>query len=345
MIFGNALADVFKNQFYVKLVIENAQNSVLREANLKTLVEANPEFKMALNNALGKYMSQTSLKTEDDDVFTYLSNQLTYDTLYISKIVIPNLLVLNPDKSAITSSGLELDEDIDTTLDDHIWAKKLNEASELTDIIINEAEAKVSENPVLIFGNGEDEAKYANSLVFGEGLSNESPEQIGGGKTESTATFDFISVSIKNPNYFYEGSGKNEYQYTGIYFTQNETWGWIFTQQNSSNRLRRFKENQCNGEDFSINEEFFHAGTHFPPPTDDIIVFMNTYERDWYATLKDIGSTTLKGQTAHLTGKTVYASQWYAANGGVLFTGNLASVGGISVKENEKTKIQVIRNN
>lgn len=352
LIFGKALSEVFKEHKFVDLVLNNAQRSVLKEANLNTLISENGDFKTALNQALLKQLPKENSRTTDDedDIFSLLAAQLATPDNYIPKIVVPNLSTLDATKSAIVSAGLELNEDIDTTLNDHIWAMFPNEQNgEYTDIAINESDAHEATNPVLIFANGVEESQFEGGEVFGEGLNEEfSIGEIGGGKTETLEQFDFTTVSVKQSNYFYESSGKNEYQYIGIYFTNAETWGWLFPNQNLSTRIARFKENQCNGTDFSVSnddKEFYHAAWHSPQPTSDLIVFMNTYERDWYASLKPLGNFTLKGETAYLTGKMVQTWQWYASANGVLFTGGVVPIGGISVKENEKTKIQVLRVN
>ena len=349
------MAEVFKNQNYVKLVIDYAHKSIIKEANLIKIVNENEDFKIALNEALGNEIKAESFRTEDDDdLFSALAAQLSTEDGYIPTVVIANIESLDPNASPIVSPGLELDEDIDTTLDDHIWAKIQTENQELLDIIINEEDALSTTNPVLIFANGIDETIFGDGIVVGEGLTDGRLDMGGSGKTQTAPQFDFLKVAIKDDDYFYESSGKNEYQYTGYYFTNEEVWGWIFNEQQSSHRIRRFKSDQCNGTEYGISEEddeFYNGSLHTPQATGDIIVFMNTYERDWYASIKPLGSTTIKGQTCNLSGKMVYTWQWYAAdpgqpdqnNGGVLFTGGPLPIDYVSVKDNAKTILKVIR--
>lgn len=346
-IFGEAMAELFRNQDYARMVIEDTKKSPLRNADFNRLRNANPVLKSELDNLLRKHLAKSGFfanKAEEDEPYIFLVSQLNYDEQYEAKIVIPNLDVMDVSKQPITSSGLDLEDDEFEDHDEAIWAKEYEPYSqEFIDIILKEQEALGETKPIFIFANGENEDKYIGKQVFGERTHVEISYKTEA--TNSTKRFDHQDMSVKAQSYFYDGSGRNEYCYTGVYYTSSGIWGWI-TLQNSndlSKRVTRYRKSECNGQQRTVWGEVYYADTHYPAPTDAHVVFFNTFERDWYASAKNTGQYTYNGQTAYLVGKRAYTSEWYLSESGVVLNGANVPMWQYIDLQSNKSKFQITR--
>lgn len=123
-IFGEAMAELFRNQDYARMVIEDTKKSPLRNADFNRLRNANPVLKSELDNLLRKHLAKSGFfanKAEEDEPYIFLVSQLNYDEQYEAKIVIPNFDVMDVSKQPITSSGLDLEDDEVEDHDEAIW--------------------------------------------------------------------------------------------------------------------------------------------------------------------------------------------------------------------------------
>ncbi len=347
LIFGEAMAELFKNQGYVRMAVEDTKNSPLETADFNRLRNANHSFKNDLDELLAKHIQLSGFfdnKTEEEDPYAFLVNQLVYDTIYEAKIYIPNLATMDINLDAIISSGLDLEDGLE--YEDAIWAKEYDAYTQkLIDIILTEQQALSSQKPVLIFNNGENEDQYAGKQIFGE----ENAYSEVSNKNEEALTykqFAYNNVSIKSESYHYDGCCKNEYACTALYVTNdNNQWGWIYSSGGDlSKTVTRFTKSECNGQDKVASCEFFYDSSHFPHATGDCIVFFNTFERDWYYSPKDLGEYSHNGNaTVWLVGKRKYASEWYlSANGNILVGVNM-NIGSSSNIESDKSKFRITR--
>ncbi len=331
-----ALVELLKNKSYIDLIISDAKSSPIKQAEFGRLCNLNSEFKNDLDKLFIKYANESGLTAGN---YEEVEKLMIYEGVsYIGVMVIPNLENLDNNLPPIVSGGLELDESLDGDLNDDIYAIQFKEDGKQVPIILNEIEALNSEQPVMIFANGISDAEFSHGTVFGEGLHVIST----GKKFASTAKlntytqhFSLMHISIKDQAYFYEpltSGTKNNYAFTGVYFTEENVWGWLTVENPSdlSRINREFTKDECDGTKFLHWDEFWFVDEIWPQPTSTLTAFYNTFERDWAQSSKNLGSYTYSGVTANLVGKRKYTVDWYISDpyteGGKVFTGSGATL-------------------
>lgn len=300
LIFARALEDIVKNKSYVNLIIDDANQSNLKQAQLSRIAEKNSQFKVDFNNALKEHCTIpiNMNNRSNEDLLTYLEGLLSYeDYNYIATVVIPNLDKLQPSLAPYVSPGLDVDEDLYETKDG-IYAIKYDEQYMKYVTILDEITAKAEIKPILIFSNGiyddsgigyyaiEENAEQGDFII-------DDPEEISSSRSYNNW---ITKKSIKNQAYFYDGPGKCEYAIISAYGGGNS---WT-TRENKE--WRKFSKSECNGT--------LHGGTFIAAPTGSFVVY-NTYERDWYVSSKTLGSYDGK---VTLYGKMTYTNEWYVNN-------------------------------
>lgn len=340
LVFHKALLDVLKNKEYVKLIVDDAKQSPLKQAQLTRVAGLDRNFKTDLNSALANHYYETANRITEDDLLEYLESLLIYEgDDYLAVIIIPNLDSLNIDYPPIISGGLELDESLDSSLDDDIYATQYDADFYTTDIILNEKEGTSSLQPVIVFANGIDDTEYEGKAVFGDGFHTVQTDDNlyeNAAKTNLyTQHFSLMYISIKSEDYFYEpltSGTKNNFAFTGVYFTSSNVWGWLFNENPSdiSKLVRKFTKDECDGTKLLYWDEVWNVDEHWPQPTSAILAYFNTFERDWASSAKDLGHYTYLGETAYLTGKRKHTNEWYISDpyteGGLVLNGSVVTL-------------------
>lgn len=336
LITQKVLVELLQDKSYIDLIISDAKNSPIKQAEIGRLCNLNSEFKNDLDRLTIKYANESGLTADN---YESLEKLMIYEGVsYIGVIVIPNLENFDSSLPPIISGGLELDESLDSELDDDIYAIQFKADGKQFPIILNEIEALNALQPIIIFANGISDAEFNHGTVYGEGLHVVST----GNKFASTAKlntytqhFSLMHISIKDQDYFYEpltSGTKNNYAFTGVYFTEENVWGWLTVENPSdlSRVNREFTKDECDGTKFLHWDEFWNVDGVWPQPTSTLTAFYNTFERDWAQSSKNLGSYTYSGVTANLVGKRKYTVDWYISDpyteGGKVFTGSGATL-------------------
>jgi hypothetical protein len=350
LIFGKALTELFQDETNIRLVINDAKESPLKEANLLRIANLNFSFKSQLNALLLKYYNSASPKSENDEMLTFLSSQLVYENvLYQPVIVIPNYNTLDVNLLPIVSGGVDLNDELDNRIDDDIFAYNLLDNGSFEEIYLSEEEAMSTQRPVLVFSNGIDDTSIPlDGQIFLDSYGVKSNSNNNSGNTDaSTKRFDHMHVSIKSTSFHYDPRRqKNEYRYTGIYL-HSSGWGWIWKTDQSSNLVRNFSKNDCNGAQYTDWGQVYYADTHYPDPTTEHYIAFNTFERDWAKSQKPLGNGTRNGYTGYLYGKMTFNDEWYLSDpnsaGGLVLTGSGAALWQYFDLQSYKTKFAITR--
>gem|GEM_PF-2948153 len=303
---------------------DNDYNSLIKEIYLQTKVQDIPfsklfndsEFKNAMNITINSMLSNSGLKNTGG----VSNSQELYSTYMVgSNIQEPIILLINPDVAdfnlpPIISAALEVNDDPKQGINDCVAAWFEDESGKVHEIIISEQEALKSKWPVFVLStiDKKDESNIISGAYKNEDLfSNIS----GSSAKKGTASIDYFSTKEYQINYRYESTGNSEFCIVTYRVVDTGTgWDthWVYNDNNDdSKKIDDIAKDEI-GDLLSKWVFFIDSYT----PYDDNYIFFNTFERDWYSGLKNLGQIYYPsgGSTLYIYGRMASSSDWYCNN-------------------------------
>jgi len=322
-----ATRELIKDANFNQVIIEMAQNSETKTANLLDLEIVAPNYFYAINIKLAE--NDLSLQT--------IANDLTHEPIapnesypitavtehYVPAIFIPNIESVNASLQPIISPNIEVDSRDDESIEDNIiaWFYQTQNDSSVTEIMLSEETVENTTNPIFLLDNAVTTLATEQDLNFTPYISER--EIAAAGSTTGTRSFSSYEHSIESQSYRYESgwSGKSEFTVTAIRIDPNDTNHLVY-QTNSGTyktwqNISDIKKNEIGTLRYNWR---YHASDWQPwsnPWTPNVIqtgvnmVFWNTFERDWNRSEKALGTCEANNSTIYLKGNMKYSDNWY----------------------------------
>ena len=330
--FGEALRDVYKNNpNLLQVIINDANSSPQKYADIRRICNAHPDIKTQLANSLN--ITQQSQGSADEIVNNYLS-QLEYKGVqYTGLIQIYNINTMDVSQLPIISGGLDVDES--SGLDDGILAYSFTTPESFEEVIIDENNARETNKPLLIFGNGNSDEEFLNPKEIQPMIIDDSNrDQYINGEvsmedrdllkaSSSTKKFDYLHILLKGSGFHYDGCCKNNITLKSYYWigaNQSVNWGWLY-RANAWKQIHGLTSGQCNNIQHTQWGEIWYPGNYSPTAHSSLSFYFVPYERDWYSPNKSLGNVTYQGKTIHIQIDPTYIHERYSQNMGNWGTG------------------------
>lgn len=331
--FGEALRNAYiSDPNLVSIIVADASTSPKKEADIKRICDNNPSIKTSIANSLNAYFN-TNL-SENEAINSNIA-KLNYNGVsFAGTIKIYNIDYLNIADYPIISSGLDVDES--SGLDDGIIAYNFTSNLDYNEVNVDEEMAKITNKPLLIFGNGVKDEDWMTNVTpiepfiiddnnIGNYTQEVSQEDRNLRKSSmSLRRYDYLHISVKNSNYHYDGCCKNNICLSSYLINNYGKWSGsyiTFGAWGSSPQLKDvigLNKGQCNGTQFTQWGELCHPPVNQAGgPATDVFYFL-PFERDWYASWKYVGPYNYNGKMLNVAYDATFPHEHYGHNlGGV----------------------------
>lgn len=270
-----------------------------------------------LEIAANLYAKEFNIKSIDD----INNNMMHMGTQMFPVINIPNIEKFQNNTTFISSAGIEVeDNEIDNIMDEvFAWLIKDNTKAEIS---VGEEIAKNNSIPLFIFtvhNNTEDYIDNTMNNFSQENYTNNS-------ETETSNKTNWSSRCIQQRiNYRYEGGlASSDYTVTGESYGRcnitSSIYSCTFDYYNSvgSNKYQNISTVKKKDVGKTLNNTYYDL----LDSNNSHEFYFNTFERDWYATPKHLGSVTKESNTITLQGRMTYPNEWYGVSPNYLYTNN-----------------------
>ncbi len=294
VVLAKALKELALNDEISDFILNKTKEYKIGIVPLSEVLKNFPE----LENEIVKQIKSSNLKFEN---YSDFANEIkSYSDNFNPVISIPNFKVASAEFSPIISAGIEVKDNPAKGIDDCIWAFQINN-NNVKEIIIDEKEAMNTKSPLFVISYNTDneiEDLKAGKMICDDYKSID----------YSSSTKDKIynlRITKLQINYRYDRSNKSEVNMKMAIYSGNGQ----YTNVGNPKFIYDMHKNYI-GDYKSISTVVVHAQAHWQG--DEAYIF-NTYERDWYASEKPLGSVYCSnaGGTISLYGKMKFSNEWY----------------------------------
>lgn len=256
-------------------------------------------------------------KIKSSDFTHYSQNPLAKspNENYDVSIYIPNIETADFSKEPLICPGYEVDNDLYDDMEDYedyIIALYDNDGEQI-ELLLDENTAKSLSNPVLIVVNSEIENSDNNNYTY----TQSTPSNSTGNQYQN------FKVNAYKINHRYDSSTRSEYEIAGIsqmYNNGEYQWWGLFENNlvyyNNKRIAKVHKDNIGKWRSNSSPTATFQLRQNNPLNT--TWVYFNTYEYDWYASNKSLGTVIKNNKSHEIKGRRNYTNDWYSWNPGDL---------------------------
>lgn len=247
-----------------------------------------------------------------------------YDTTYIPYVRFANLGTIDFSLPAYAAAPLEINEEKFTNFDDDLpmW---INNGTSMLFTTINEANAALVQNPILLTANAFSGAENIQNPTVPDfpPIPSQQPKSCGLTNPPSPHIHEKISHTKFKINHRYESAGRSEYNFVFIaaktYVQSNNNWGnWA---GNIIQHEKKVKKSEI-GTTLFFNFEIFFPTYYASPFCIDINMLtlshlydknfvVAAYERDWAFFYKPILTVTYAGQPVQYESRRRFYGDWY----------------------------------
>lgn len=293
-------------------IISSAKLSKHNSANLSQLLMENLAYKDYFNDKLMEISLNRRIKDYQFYSYEDIEKEFSYNGYqYIPSIYIPNLRNVDQSKTPITSFGTEADSETFPELEDFIVAFLHNEDLTTQEIYLDEKTVLELSTPVFIVDNGIDYEKYEKNAK-----NSLKPLSFNSRLFKGLTTSYYLNLKSYDHriNVRYESVGNSEFCITGalidtecdpdsirLYLPEVSTW--LEINSIAKDEIGTF-----------LYKWVTIAYWWDIEPWDQHYLFFNTFERDWLAGSKPLGSATVGSTTLYLFGNMTYSTDYYAYN-------------------------------
>jgi len=310
------LLPIFVNNSYNELIMNEAKRHDNNCIKLVSFLEAvnltsNTKSKIVANNILKQI---PNLDLTHKPVGESKSTDL--DT-YIPAIFVVNIDVADMSKAPIISAGtcVNANQHPMDEYEDYIVAWLINGEGDYTELLINEEMAMNTTHPIFIIDNAEEFISTRKKQIFQSDQSN-----IFNSKNQETAWYSTYEHMIWNR---FDNTNNSEFTITAAHIDNNGVVKLVL--RNGFNFTTWKQISKVHKNDMGVMKQIWREFTiNNVTPFDFNYIFWNTYERDWYASEKDLGSGTRNGKTIYLVGRRSNSSDIYGYQPGNLNSNPLA---------------------
>lgn len=223
---------------------------------------------------------------------------------YKTALFVPNFEIARKGQLPVLSPGIELYDDIKNDNPDIIFAWDVLADGQSIAINIGEKEAMQTNRPIINLTLELCE-RQADGLSKAN-LGNAKLPMISADEFTWRGNRFFSSYEIKL-NHRYDRSNRSEFWCQSNRIISDGTFEWI-----NSSSGGRYEVATIHRDDIGAQVKVwkYFAGNY--TPYSDNTVLYNTYERDWYASYKDLGSGTAFSTTLNYEGRRRYYDEWYS---------------------------------
>lgn len=336
---GETAKELFKDNSYCKLIIDEAKNHDNKCIDLKKfIVEAknsNNYKNKSTNSGDEKVLNKLELLISKAD-FKHKStnpNSTIEVENYIPTFYVANLEKANPNEQPLISPGIVVNSDLPglEKYYDYIVAWYYDESGNFKEILLNEEMAKNTTHPLIIVDNADEVVYKRNKTDF------KVVEQSFTNKNLEAATYWTNEFQI---NHRYDNLSRSEFFIVGYLVRPNGSVEKMF-RDDGNNRyvheklikeVRSSEVGKPNGkwQSFCVNSLF--------PDFNDTYAYFNTFERDWWKSEKPLGEFFHGGVRGYLYGNMGNYGDWYA------FSPDAVRSNNVNFSTIYKNWAQIIRN-
>lgn len=288
------LVEAFKKIVLIDEVTDYIYNNINKNSGLisvSDIIAEFPEVEKNINSEF-KVNKRSDFKCYSDFISSFNEKGIKY----FPTINIPNILNAEKDFIPIISAGIEIPEDMDNK-SDFILAYKYDNKDFLP-IYICEEEAIASKAALYVLSlNSENEIELnkQNKLIETPYLSINSSNYY---LNESKGNFDIFITSWKATQRF-DNTKKSEITIAAGVIKQDGSYRNPFGLDD-----RKLIEDMDKSKIGLIRRgKVFFSSDFYWNIEDQVAIFFNSYERDWYASIKDIGKGTKYGTDCWVRGR------------------------------------------
>ncbi len=296
---GIAVRELLTDNSMNSYILESAKQNRDKSLNLFTFA-SNPKIK---SSGSGYEKLITALNIAD---LTHRSqNPLKSGVVeeYEPAIYVPNIETADPEKQPIVCPGFEVNCELSGMEDyeDYIVGWYYDDEGIMNEILINESTVMNTTNPVFIIINGSIDPE----MKAGETMINNAQN----GFKSATGFIEYQTLGFQI-NHRYENSGKSEFCITGFRFDEQGVVHTMLKKDGDWSEWKKIMDVDKDdiGDLLSKRAQFCSEEVL---PFNTNYAFFNTWERDWYASHKPLGTATRYGQTIYLYGDMKYENEWY----------------------------------
>lgn len=303
---GLIIRDLFVDNSYNEMIINNALNKENNTMSLQEFINENKADNVIKENDLEIFAKlQSSLNSID---FTHKStNPLKKGEI---EDYIPALFLINAENAdfrmqPFISMGIEVNSELPglADFDDFIVAWFADENGTFYELLLDEEFVMNTTHPVFTVDNAEYEMSQKPKTKIGYAVDNNFE------KNQQTATYSTYEYRI---NHRYENSGDSEFAITATRIDHNNVIHNVLKLSNGTFSLWRTIADVDRKDISKDLYRWVQFCDEAPIPFSTNFIFFNTYERDWFGSLKKLGMATRNGVTIHLSGNRTYTDDWYA---------------------------------
>jgi len=302
-----ATRDFLKESPQTQTVLRKANTSANSSINLFDLVIKEPLKSSSQSSTYSKLVSLL----KNADLKHSSTNPLKSGVIeeYIPAIYVPNAGIADMNKQPIVGVGFEINTELPgmEEYEDNIVAWYYDENDKLNEILLNEETAIHTTNPVFIICNAEEEFTELNKSAVQ--YQSTLPETSILKSTNKSLEYHSCEYQI---NHRYENSGKSEFCICAAHIDENGTAHNTLIKDNGTytswKKIADVDKDDI-GDLLSHWEQFISIDV---TPHTTNYTFWNTFERDWYASAKNLGWATANGTTIYIGGNLKYSNEWYA---------------------------------
>lgn len=303
---GIATRELLKDNGFNETILKSASKNMNQTMNLNVLADiaatkSNTEESKALVNVLSKI--DLTHKSTNPAKNGEIEN-------YVPAIYVPNIAIADFNKQPIIALGFEVNTELSgmSEFENYIVAWYYDEQGNLNEILINEETAMNTTNPIFVIDNAEEIMSKRSAQLNNY---SEPPQSKDLDPTTSYCTYEYQC------NVRYETTGNTELAVSAAHITETGAVWLVCLNSGNWDAWKKIREIDPNDigtllygwEQFCSNEV---------SPFSTNYVFWNTFERDWFNSLKALGEGTRNGTTVYLGGNRKYTGDWYAYDPGVV---------------------------
>jgi hypothetical protein len=228
--------------------------------------------------------------------------------VYEPAIYIPNALTADFTKMPLICPGFEVNSELPgmEKYKDYIVGFFFDPENKFKEILINEEIAMKTDHPVVIVTNAEIRDNQTEILMANYRKEIQTISTLK--SAQSVIEYHSHEYQI---NYRYEGSGDSEFCISAATIDENGNIHLNLIDNGVYKSWKKIADVPKNkiGVTLSIWQQFTSIDV---TPHENNYTFWNTFERDWYASQKSLGSGSRNGKTVYLSGNMKFNDEWYA---------------------------------
>jgi hypothetical protein len=312
---AQAITKMAQNKQFIQFAVETAKQNE-GTISYDTIFKAFPWFKpLFANTAIAARYGIEKIKTVgklDATEYDFVHNKFGYDAI----IHIPNFNEADANQSVIVSPALQIWDDIANDNPDIIFAWEILSNDGMAEI--NVGEKDILSHPTLITSLSTVKELEENNVTNGGYKLEDRPNNFLEVRSDPRCRTDRFRI-----NHSYDRSDYSEFWGTGI---QHINTGSSIGEQKLGNDSRGISELDAN---YFISYVHFNFIGHDEVRRQFVYVILNqnitrhniwynTFERDWYAKGKPLGTVQLPNgkNLVRFMGRRVYQEEWYSFNPG-----------------------------